>query len=159
MRPRRPDDTRDAGFTLVEFLVAMAIVAMVAASVGSTLARRDGRASPMEVGQAMQSMLMRARSDAIRRGADTVFVLDAGRRSYTYPADAEPVVLPDGMSIRMKAGGEFVSGDGSTYSLVFRADGSASGAEIVLGDGGTRGARIDVHWLTGVPRLSVAEVP
>ena len=142
-----------AGFTLIELLVAFTIAALVMGTVGAAMVRRDPRPSPLQVGQAMQSMMLRARSDAIVKGTDTMFAIDTRARRYAYPVGADPVALPEGQEIRMIAGGEFVSEDGATYFLLFRADGSSSGAEILLTDGRSADARIDVNWLTGVSRL------
>ena len=103
--------------------------------------------------KAMQSMLLRARSDAIVNGADTIFVIDTNAKYYAYPKGSKPIRLPQGQEIRMVTGGEFATEEGQTY-LIYRADGSSSGAEIVLSDGRTSDARIEVNWLTGVPLLT-----
>jgi prepilin-type N-terminal cleavage/methylation domain-containing protein len=145
----------EAGFTLVEFLVTLAILALVLGSVGSTLARRENRVTPLMSAEAMQSMLFRARSDAILKGRNTLFAINAGAKQYVYPAGSTPVQLPDDQEVRMIAGSEFVSPEGSTYYLVFRADGSSSGAEILLRNAAGTEARIEVNWLTGLPRLRV----
>lgn len=149
----------EAGFTLIEFLVAMVMIAMVLGSVGSTMARRDNRATTLQSAQAMQSLLFQARSDAILKGENVLVAIDATNRRYTYPRGATPVTLPEGQVIRMIAGAEFVSDDGSTYFLVFRPDGSSSGAEILLSDARSGQARIDVNWLTGVPQLKAGAAP
>ena len=98
-------------------------------------------------------MLLRARSDAIVNGADTIFVIDTNAKYYAYPKGSKPIRLPQGQEIRMVTGGEFATEEGQTY-LIYRADGSSSGAEIVLSDGRTSDARIEVNWLTGVPLLT-----
>jgi len=145
----------EAGFTLVEFLVTLAILALVLGSVGSTLARRENRVTPLMSAESMQSMLFRARSDAVLKGRNTLFAINAGAKQYVYPAGSTPVQLPDDQEVRMIAGSEFVSPEGSTYYLVFRPDGSSSGAEILLRNAAGTEARIEVNWLTGLPRLRV----
>jgi general secretion pathway protein H len=153
---RRQDE---AGFTLIEFLVAMVMIAMVMGSIGSTMVRRENRTTSLESAQAMQSLLFQARSDAILKGGNALVAIDAANSRYTYPSNAAPVRLPEGQTIRMIVGADFVSGDGSTYFLVFRPDGSSSGAEIVLSDARSGQARIEVNWLTGVPRLKAVDAP
>ena len=142
----------EAGFTLVEMLVALMIFALSVALAGSFITRR-GPQPPYQTAKAMQSMLLRARSDAIVNGADTIFVIDTNAKYYAYPKGSKPIRLPQGHEIRMVTGGEFATEEGQTY-LIYRADGSSSGAEIVLSDGRTSDARIEVNWLTGVPLLT-----
>ena len=56
----------EAGFTLVEMLVALMIFALSVALAGSFITRR-GPQPPYQTAKAMQSMLLRARSDAGKR--------------------------------------------------------------------------------------------
>lgn len=146
-----------SGFTLIEFLVTMVILATVLGTVGSTMARRENRITPLMSAEAMQSMLFQARSDAILKGRNALFTIDAGNKRYVYPQGARPVQLPDDLELRMIAGAEFTDPDGRTYYLVFRPDGSSSGAEILLRNAAGAQARIEVNWLTGLPRLKVGE--
>lgn len=142
----------EAGFTILEVLVALTIFLMVIATVGTTMARRDTTPTPLQTAKMMQSMLFRARSDAILKGVDTAFVIDMKAKRFAYPKGSTPVDLPEGAGIRMLTGGELVSQSGEVQ-LLFRADGSSSGAEILLTDGRSADARINVNWLTGVPLL------
>jgi len=152
-----PRETSQSGFTLIEFLVTMVILATVLGTVGSTLARRENRITPLMGAESLQSLLFQARSDAILKGRNVLFTLDAGNKRYVYPQGARPVQLPETLEIRMIAGSEFVTDEGRTYHLVFRPDGSSSGAEIQISDAAGNQARIEVNWLTGLPRLKVGE--
>lgn len=156
-RGEQGDHVAEAGFTLIEFLVTLVILATVLGTVGATLPRRENRITPLMSAESLQSVLFRARSDAILKGRNTLFALDAGNRRYIYPAGSQPVKLPDDQEIRMIAGSEFVSSDGKTYYLVFRPDGSSSGAEILLRNGAGVAARVEVNWLTGLPRVRVED--
>jgi len=151
-----PDDrtacTAEAGFTILEVLVVLTIFLTVIASVGTTMARRDTTPAPLQSAKIMQSMLFRARSDAILKGIDTAFVIDIKAKRFAYPQGSTPIELPDHTQIRMLTGGELVSESGEVL-LLFRADGSSSGAEILLTDGRFAPARVNVNWLTGVPLL------
>jgi general secretion pathway protein H len=153
---RRHDHAAEAGFTMLEVLVALTIFLMVIATVGTTIARRDMTPTPLQTAKTMQSMLFRARSDAILRGADTAFVIDMKAKRFAYPKGSAPIALPEGGDIRMLTGGELISESGEVL-LLFRADGSSSGAEILLSDGRSAEARINVNWLTGVPLLLEGE--
>jgi general secretion pathway protein H len=149
---RHDDRAAEAGFTIVEVLVTLTIFLMVMATVGATIARRDTTPTPLETAEQMQSMLFRARSDAILKGVDTAFVIDMRAKRFAYPKGSTPIELPDGDEIRMLTGGDLVSESGEVHVL-FRADGSSSGAEILLTDGRSADARVNVNWLTGVPLL------
>ncbi len=149
---RHDDRAAEAGFTILEVLVTLTIFLMVIATVGTTIARRDTTPTPLETAKKMQSMLFRARSDAILKGVDTAFVINLKAKRFAYPKGSTPIELPRGEEIRMLTGGELVSESGEVH-LLFRADGSSSGAEILLTDGRSADARINVNWLTGVPLL------
>jgi prepilin-type N-terminal cleavage/methylation domain-containing protein len=158
MKPRRQSkniaDGRSSGFTLLEVMVAMLIFAMAIGVTGATIARRDLTPKPAQVAKQMQALLFRARSEAILKGRDTVFSIHTGARQYSYPVDATPVALPQTHDINVGAGAELTA-EGGEVLLVFRADGSSSGAEITLSDGVSADARISVNWLTGVPLLKL----
>jgi type II secretion system protein H len=141
-----------AGFTLLEMLVALVILAFVLAAGAAAIARRDLTPTPRQVAQQLQAALLRARSDAIRRGADAAVLVDVPGRRFAYPPDAAPSVLPEGMPIRVRAAAPLAAEDGAAL-VVFRADGSSSGADVTLGEGGPDAARVAVDWLTGLPRL------
>jgi general secretion pathway protein H len=143
--------TRQAGFTLLEMLVTMLVVAVALALGGSVIARRDMTPTPAQVARQLQATFLQARSDAVRRGRDAAVLVDIAGRRFAYPEAATPVPLPDGTDVRLVAGA--VASDGGRTLVVFRADGSSSGADLILADGRHADARVAVNWLTGLPQI------
>ena len=151
MRPAAPAGAR-AGFTLLEMLVTLLIVGIALTAGTAAIARRDMAPTPLQAAGQMQSLLLRARGDAIRTGRDTAVAIDTGTRRYAYPPDAAASALPAGMEILVETG---IVRDGRPH-VAFRADGSSSGARIALTDEGLSEARLAVDWLTGLPRITEA---
>jgi general secretion pathway protein H len=122
---------RDAGFTLLEMLVVLVIVALAA----GLLLTHDPRPSPAVAarGAAAQvaAALRAARGRAILTDAPVAVTLDAVRHRLGIAGEA-PVPLPPVVPI---------SGSGV---ILFAPDGSSSGGRIVLG-----GRTVTVDWLTG----------
>jgi prepilin-type N-terminal cleavage/methylation domain-containing protein len=147
---------RAAGFTLLEMIVALIVVSLALAIGGATLARRDMTPTPVQVARQMQGLMLQARSDAVREGRDASVLVDVAGRRYAYPPEARPVALPEGTEIALQAAAAGAGGGGAL--IVFRADGSASGGDVMLTDGRHADARLAVNWLTGLPRL-VAGAP
>lgn len=145
-----------AGFTLVEMLVVLAILGILAGLGAGALARRDPGPTPWQIAERLEATLRAARSEALRTGRDQAVAIDLAGRSFAWPPGATPVHLPPGTTLRGVLARPF-AGE-TTAGLVFRPDGSASGGEIeIVAEG--RGAKLEVSWLTGLPRLAQVEIP
>ncbi|SFH20223.1 Type II transport protein GspH [Palleronia marisminoris] len=154
--PPRNDGSGEAGFTLVEMLVTLTILAVIAGLAAGALGRRDPTPAPRLVAEQLQAIILEARSDALRTGRDTSVAIDLQARTFAYPPGATPLRLPPGMSFKGSLARPATGG--STAALVFRADGSSSGAELELSSEGSS-ARLEVSWLTGLPRVISARAP
>lgn len=135
-------------------LVALLILGLAVAVGTTALARREMSATPLQVAEALQGAMLRARSEALRTGAETAVLIDVERGRFAYPPDASPVLLPEGMRIGLRAERTL----GGRALVVFRPDGSASGAAIRFEQGG-RAAILQVSWLTGLARLRAGPSP
>jgi general secretion pathway protein H len=149
----RSSPDRGSGFTLIEVVVALAIL-------GLALALVTGFKPPWSSGLGLKgtaaelaSQLRLARSEAIVRNRPIAFDLDiAGHRYKIGAGNAHP--LPGNLVIELMT----IAGEsrGSTIGDIrFNPDGSSTGGRISLADGQRRVA-VGVDWLTG--RVSVADV-
>jgi general secretion pathway protein H len=122
-----------AGFTIIEVLVVLAVLALV---LGLVITHGPVRSQRLELDSAARRVageLRLARSRAIAEERTVVFALDAG--GYRLDRDAPTTWSAD------------VSSEGNRR-VVFTPDGGSSGARIVLRDG-DRAVAIGVDWLTG----------
>lgn len=145
-----PKDTQagaTAGFTLVEMLVVLAIMALVAAIAAPGLVSHYRTRSLETVAGEITMRLRLSRTSAIATARPRQVVVDLGARLIRF-GERDNVALPDDVKMTVTTGRETVVADRQTV-LTFLPDGSASGMDIALEQKG-RTARIAVNWLTGL---------
>jgi general secretion pathway protein H len=153
MRVRQTNATTfDAGFTLLELMVVLAIVGAVSAMVLPRLAAPSERMALKAIAMQLGHQIRATRLAAVRTSSVQTVTIDSATRRYWSSVDPAPRVLPqrmrlvaDGACLERTATGEQI--------LQFRPDGSACDATIVVSDGG-RSGRIAVDWLTGTANLA-----
>ena len=123
----------NAGFTLIEMVVVLAVLAL---ALGLVLTHGPVRSQRLELDSAARQVagaLRLARSRAIAQERPVSFALDA--RGYSLDRGA-PVIWGAAVS------------PGGNRLVVFTPDGGSSGGLIVLREG-DRAVAIGVDWLTG----------
>lgn len=144
--PPRSVRRSDEGFTIIEMMVALAIIAMamtIAPAIISGLAGSRLRAASDE----LVAQLREARGQAIRRGAPVELVFDLAKRSYTTPVEPGFRSLPEIVDA-VEVTPERLVQPGRIARIRFLADGTASEARIALRHG-TSATIIAIDWLTG----------
>ena len=136
-----------AGFTLVEMLVVLAIMALVAAIAAPGLVSHYRTKSLETVAGEITMRLRLSRTSAIATARPRQIVVDLGSRLIRF-GERDSLALPDDVKVTVITGQETVVADRQTV-LTFLPDGSASGMDIALEQKG-RTARIAVNWLTGL---------
>jgi general secretion pathway protein H len=142
----------DAGFTLFEVLVVLAIVGLVTAVVAPVLFRGLAGTQARAVAYEIAAALRQARGEAVAQNTDVAVTFDLSRRAYAVER-SRPKPVPDGVAMELYAA-TVEQLDAASGGIRFFPDGSATGGQVTIGDGTARYA-VDVDWLTG--RVSISE--
>jgi len=147
------DDGREAGFTLIEVIVTLAILGLSLALIVGYRPPWSGGLGLRGTASELVAGLRVARSQAIVSNRPVAFQLDLAGHRYQV-GKAEPRPLPAQLTIALlTVTGEQRRGS-ATGDIRFNPDGSSTGGRISIGDG-TRSIDVGVDWLTG--RVSVAD--
>jgi len=140
------DPRKISGFTLLELLVVISLLAMIAGIVAANLQRGSTSAQLNSQTRQLMALLRQTRTRALSESQ--ILVMSAGEDGTRYrvgPSE-EDVALPEGFSVAIQSNTQ-VQGFAQNQ-ILFYPDGSSSGGQIEMhspaGD-----AEIDVNWLTG----------
>ena len=144
---KRVDVASDRGFTLLEMVCVIAIVAMLAAVLLPFFPHNTSRARLQAYALETASLLKADRNTAIRRGADVSTLVDAPSRVIRSGATTQLIRIPD--DVRFEALLPQTCRRRAALSTIsFFGDGMSCGGAIAL----TRldsSYEIRVNWLTG----------
>ena len=148
----------ERGFTLLEMVCVIALVAMIAAVLLPLVPRHTSRARLQAYALQTASLLKADRNAAIRTGTDVSTLVDAPSRAIHSGATAQTLRIPD--DVRVDALLPQTCRQRAALSTIsFFADGGSCGGTIALTRLDTA-LEIRVNWLTGridiVSRSSLA---
>ena len=143
------------GFTLLEMVCVIALVAMIAAILLPFVPRQTSRARLQAYALEAASLLKSDRNAAIRRGADVATLVDAPSRAIRSGASGKLVRIPD--DVRFEALLPQTCRQRAALSTIsFFADGMSCGGAIALSRLDSS-YQIHVNWLTG--RIEIVSAP
>ncbi|MEO1702965.1 MAG: GspH/FimT family pseudopilin [Pseudomonadota bacterium] len=154
MREKRPNP-KDAGFSMIEMLVVVTIVALTIATASRSFIHRDHTPDLHDVASKIQSLVYMVRTEAMLTGSASQMWIDVEGKSAGVDG-GDRVQIPTAFSLNVTAARELIDSDG-LVKIVFLPDGGSSGAKITLTDGDEESATVSVDWLTGVPLLTRGE--
>ncbi len=149
MRSTTPHTGID-GFTLVEMLVGLLIIALAAGLVGFTLSGRQAETSAVEFAGHVNLMLTQAHQDALVSATTRTVDLDLADRTIRYSHRDKTQSIPDGLELSVLVGLELVNSEGQV-PILFYGEGGSTGAEITIA-GDQLPIRLHTSWLTGLTR-------
>lgn len=136
-----------AGFTLVELLAAIVIVALAASTVTLGFSRRPDRNSVSALAAETASLARSTRALAVETGRDAVLVVDLERRTVLSRAAVRPLAIPPDMDLEVIAAMQERAGPGVS-GIRFYPDGASTGGTIRLGHSGMS-HEVRINWFTG----------
>lgn len=141
------DHSHQAGFTLVEMLAVLVIVALTAGAI-SMLYRSPSSDAQLKTASLMAASRLRdIRSGAMISGTDRLAVIDVVRKSIEFSNGISPLTFPRSIDLDvMSADSERVSP--SAAGIRFFPNGSSTGGTINLRSR-DKAYEIRVNWLTG----------
>lgn len=145
---------RDRGFTLVEIMVVMVIIALVLGLVGTSMSRSVSSAEARAASRNLVASLRYTRARAIIDKQETVFQVNTEERSYQAPG-RKLVTLPEGVDVTITTARSEVTSE-AVYGIRFFPDGGSTGGHIEL-TVNDREYRVNVAWLTGESKLQKSE--
>jgi len=138
MAPTRPSiagNAREAGFTLTELLVVLAIIGLLIMAAPLAMQSAMPQAKSLGAARTLATDLRAARGRAVSRGERVRVHFDTTRQIYS--VGSTPHALPDGVRFLLPA-----------PDVDFQPDGSSSGSMVTVGTNTTRHV-VRTDWLTG----------
>jgi len=140
---------RDAGFSLIEMLVVLTILAL-ATTLALPLFSRGSEGLRLQTAAVELASALRAtRSAAILRNTETALVVDVDQRTFKSTVISQRPFAPDIEAKLTFASG--ISSGSSDGGFRFFPDGSSTGGDVTLSLHGKQ-TKLCVHWLTGEVR-------
>jgi general secretion pathway protein H len=144
--------TCERGFTLLEMVCVLALIAMMAAVLLPFVPRHTSRARLHAYALQTATLLKADRNAAIRRGIDVATLVDAPSRVIRSGITADAIRIPE--DVQFEALLPRTCSRREVFSTIsFFATGMSCGGAIALSRGET-GYEVRVNWLTG--RIEVA---
>ncbi len=134
------------GFSLLELLVVLVIVALMATVVGVSISRSISGAEVRSASRDLTAALRYTRGQAILTRSEKTLSVDVEKREYQAP-DKPVVTIPEDMTIRLLTAQTEQTGE-SAGTIRFFPDGSSTGGKVTLA-AGEREWVVNVGWLTG----------
>jgi general secretion pathway protein H len=152
----------DAGFTLFEMMIVLALVAMVTAASMGSFRSRPNQVALQPVAALVAADLRSARIEAMQRSRVVEVRFDGRTRTYVVPGTKSAKRFPDNIGFAFSTVSDGLRADYADR-LLFFPDGSSTGGSLRLTSSGTnqggpqRGIVIAVDWLTGSVRQTGGE--
>jgi general secretion pathway protein H len=141
----------EAGFTLFEVMVVVAVLALAAALAYPTVRAGRAEAGARETARALASAMKDARTQAMRSSTQRTVTIDVAMRRFWIDGAAEAQAFGRALNLEVDTIASERQGE-QLARVRFYGDGSSTGGEVRIGDG-RRQAILRIDWLTGAATI------
>jgi len=152
MIPIAATRSRNDGFTLIEVLVVMLIIALTAGISGYAFSKRQTDVTAHDYAREIGQMLTTAHQSAIISGKTAMVEFNIQSRTIVDHKEGHVSSIPRNIEIAILAGQELIATEGEV-PVYFFGQGGSTGAQITIQDHNRRRAELHVNWLTGLTQL------
>jgi general secretion pathway protein H len=142
---------RDSGLTLIEMMVALAVIAGITAMAVPFLGKSRGTAAVRLAAREIAGELREARSNAVSHNRIELFAANVDDAAFQVKSAGETRHLPPGVAMTLYTTIDQVE-PARQATIRFYPDGSSTGGGVKLSQNG-REIAILVDWLTGKARI------
>lgn len=153
-RLRQSIDPRQAGFTLLEMLVVLALLALAAYLALPTARGGTDRLALRSTALHVAALARATRLKAMADGRDALLVVNLDERTISRRGAGRPIAIPQRTEIAVETARSEVADPEAR--IRFLPDGRATGGTITLAADGQR-LVVAVDWLTGAVTVREAE--
>lgn len=145
---------QEQGFTLLEMMLVLVIIAVAAALVVPAIGSRFTTADPRHVIVQLRAAMELMRIRAVQQGQEEVLVVAPRTNTYWHEGGGETVEIPPG-SGKLSARGRFFREEGEV-EFRFYPDGTNSGGEVLIEK--NRSGGVTAYGLSLNPLLGTATI-
>lgn len=139
--------SRQDGFTLVELLAVLAVLAILTGVAATHLGGRHGGSVLQATAHELASRCRAARAAAIRGASDQTVVIDMEKRLVTAGAGVPPLKIADTISVHSDTSAAERRAP-NVGGVRFFPNGASTGGKIRL-ETGRQAYEVRINWLTG----------
>jgi general secretion pathway protein H len=148
-----PSAQPEAGFSLIEMLVVLAIVSVVVGIAAISVQQVRNSKSPSAYARQLAVNMTALRYRAMNTGRIQTAEIDIEQKAFSDSTQRESIVIPRSWTLSVTIGRK-IAQPKSVPKITFLPDGTSSGAEITLTEPDGDTAYVRVNWLTGLTEYS-----